>query len=103
MENKGGLIRMFTSYECTITKFAKTSEGKQIEEVVMDKEFWKNIVICCNRAYPLIKVLRLVDFGEIPAMGLIYEEMDKAKEKIQANFNGVQRSYKPLWDIIDER
>ncbi|CAK8536885.1 unnamed protein product [Lathyrus sativus] len=36
------------------------------------------------------------DFDEIPAMGLIYEEMDKAKEKIQANFNGVQRKYKPL-------
>ncbi|XP_058774187.1 uncharacterized protein LOC131648448 [Vicia villosa] len=91
MENKGGLIRMFTSYEWTVTKFAKTSEGKQVEEVVMDKEFWKDIVICCKGAYPLIKVLRLVDSDEMPAMGLIYEAMDQAKEKIQASFNGVQR------------
>lgn len=60
----------------------------------MDKEFWKNIVICCNGVYPLIKVLRLVDSDEMPAtgaMGLIYEAMDQAKEKIQANFNDVQK------------
>ncbi|PNX84021.1 HAT family dimerization domain containing protein, partial [Trifolium pratense] len=40
---------------------------------------------------------------EEPAMALIYEAMDQAKEKIQVNFNSVQRSYKPLWDIIDDQ
>lgn len=91
MENKGALIRMFTSNEWTLSKFAKSIEGKQIEEVVIDKEFWKNIIICLKGVFPLIKVLRLVDSDENPAMRLIYEAMDEAKEKIQTNFNGVQK------------
>ncbi|KAK2431194.1 hypothetical protein QL285_029453 [Trifolium repens] len=103
MENKGALIRMFTSNQWTSSKFSKTVDGKQIEEVVMDKGFWKDIIICLKGAGPLIKVLRMVDSEEELAMGLIYEAMDHAKEKIQANFNSVQRSYKPLWDIIDDR
>jgi hypothetical protein len=57
----------------------------------MDKEFWKDVIICLKGAGPLIKVLRLVDSDEVPAMGLIYEAMDQAKEKIQTNFNSVQK------------
>jgi hypothetical protein len=72
--------------------FAKTVDGKQIEEVVMDKNFWKD-VICLKGAGPLIKVLRIVDSEEEPAMRLIYDAMDQAKEKIQANFNSVQRRF----------
>jgi len=73
---------MFTSNEWITSKFANTEEGKKIEEVVMDKEFWKDIVTCCKGAFPLIEVLRLVDSDEQPAMGWIYEAMDQAKEKI---------------------
>ncbi|KAK7259192.1 hypothetical protein RIF29_24792 [Crotalaria pallida] len=69
----------------------------------MDKEFWKNIVECLKGAYPLIKVLRLVDSEEKPAMGFIYEEMDQAKEKIQTTFNDIKKSYLPIWEIIDQR
>jgi hypothetical protein len=93
MENKGALIRMFTSNQWTSSKFSKTVDGKQIEEVVMDKGFWKDVIICLKGAGPLIKVLRMVDSEEEPAMGLIYEAMDHAKEKIQANFNSVQRRF----------
>jgi len=41
--------------------------------------------------FPLIKVLCLVDTIEELAMRFIYEEMDKAKEKIQSLFNGVSK------------
>ena len=57
----------------------------------MDKEFWKNIVICLKGAPLLMKVLRLVDSDEKAAMGFIYEEMDQAKKKIQEAFNSVQK------------
>nr|KYP55512.1 hypothetical protein KK1_001724 [Cajanus cajan] len=40
---------------------------------------------------------------EKPAMGFIYEEMDRAKEKIQDAFRGDESSYIPLWEIIDQR
>jgi hypothetical protein len=93
MENIGALIRMFTSNQWTSSKFAIPVDGKQIEEVVMDKNFWKDVVICLKGAGPLIKVLRIVDSEEEPAMRLIYDAMDQAKEKIQANFNSFQRRF----------
>ncbi|XP_068498554.1 uncharacterized protein [Phaseolus vulgaris] len=102
-ENKGALIKMFTSDEWKSSKFAKTNDGKIVEEVVLDQNFWKNVIICLKGALPLIEVLRLVDSDQKPTMGFIYEAMDQAKEKIQKAFNGVKKSYLPSWNIIDER
>ena len=39
----------------------------------------------CNITEPLVKVLRLVD-GDKPAMGYLYEAMDRAKEAIQSYY-----------------
>lgn len=61
--------------------------------MVLDKKNWKNIVICLRGVTPLIKVLRLVDSDKKPAMGLIYEAMDQAKEETQKNFNCVKKRY----------
>jgi len=36
---------MFTSNEWKSSKFAKTNDGKIVEDVVLDKEFWKNVII----------------------------------------------------------
>ncbi|VFQ77378.1 unnamed protein product [Cuscuta campestris] len=102
-ENKGGLIRMFTSEEWKTNKHSKIKDGKVVEEIVLDKDFWKSIVICLKGALPLIEVLRLVDSDEHPAMGFLYEAMDRAKEKIQAAFQNVKKSYRPLWSVIDLR
>ncbi|KAE9466882.1 hypothetical protein C3L33_01196, partial [Rhododendron williamsianum] len=38
-----------------------------------------------------------------PAMGYIYEAMDRAKEQIEKNFNKVKRRYAAIWKIVDER
>ena len=51
----------------------------------------------------LVKVLRLVDGDIKPAMGYIYEAMDRAKEQIWKNFNDVQRRYRPILRIIKTR
>ena len=60
----------------------------------------------CSIIEPLVKVLRLVD-GEKPAMGYLYEAMDRAKESIRAYYNdmgdeGFQKQLL-LWEVIDER
>jgi hypothetical protein len=93
-DHKGDLMCMFTSEEWKSSRFAKTKDEKLVEDIVLDKKFWKNIITCLKGASPLIKVLRLVDSDEEPAMGFIYEAMDQAKEKIQVNFNGVKKRYK---------
>jgi hypothetical protein len=61
--------------------------------MILDKEFWKDIVICLRGATPLLKVLRLVDSDKKPAMRFIYEAIDQEKDQIQKNFNGVKKRY----------
>ncbi|CAL0314836.1 unnamed protein product [Lupinus luteus] len=94
---------MFTSNERTSSRCANTKDGSFVENVIIDKEFWNNIVVCWKDAYPIIKVLLLVDSDEKPTMGFIYGAMDQAKEKIQNAFNNVKKSYLPIWKIIDQR
>jgi hypothetical protein len=55
---------------------------------------------------PLVKVLRLVD-SDKPAMGYLYEAMDRAKEVIRAYYVGKGSHGFPrqmlLWNLIDKR
>jgi len=55
--------------------------------------FWHDVTICIKVAYPLIKVLRLVNSDEKSAMSYIYKTMDQAKEKIQVNFGSLKKWY----------
>ena len=64
--NKGALMSMFNSKTWKISKFASAKDGKIVQSLVMDNRFWKNITNCLKAAYPLIKVLRLVDSKEKP-------------------------------------
>jgi len=84
---------MFTSNEWKFSKFPKTTDGKIAEDVVLDKEFLKNIITCLKGALPLIKMLRLVDLDQKPTIKFIYEAMDQAKEKIQKALNAVKKMY----------
>ena len=52
---------------------------------------------------PLVRVLRLVDSERKPAMGYIYEAMDKAKEAIMKSFKNNESKYKEIFEIIDNR
>ncbi|WJX65679.1 hypothetical protein P8452_50312 [Trifolium repens] len=108
-ENRGAFIRMFTSEEWKSSKFAETRYGKTIEELVLDKEFWKNVMICYKGIYPLLEVLRLANSTEEPTMGFIYEAMEKAKEEIRRGLSKdgieressmlIQKNIDEIWDM----
>jgi 1,4-dihydroxy-2-naphthoate octaprenyltransferase len=85
------LIDMFKSNDWKTSKLAKSKDGVIVQKIVLSKLFWKNVLTCLRGAFPLVKVLRMMDSEEKPAMGYLYEDMDRAKEKIKANFNGVVR------------
>ena len=60
----------------------------------------------CAISKPLIRVLRLVD-GDKPAMGYLYEAMDRAKEAIWAYYankgdEGLEKQ-QVIWRVIDHR
>ncbi|XLS90384.1 hypothetical protein HN51_066392, partial [Arachis hypogaea] len=78
-DNKASLIRMFLSDQWTSSNFLKTKYGKIITSVVLDKMFWKEVVIFLRVVYPFLHVLRMVDSEEKPVMRFIYEEIKKYK------------------------
>ncbi|XP_074274145.1 uncharacterized protein LOC141597770 [Silene latifolia] len=103
-EQKGPLLALFASDKWKGSKFGKSVEGKNVQRIVLNtRGFWPRIITCLRAALPLVKVLRMVDSDENPAMGFIYEAMTRAKDQIKENFNHVEKNYKPVWDIIDER
>ncbi|KAF8369944.1 hypothetical protein HHK36_032026 [Tetracentron sinense] len=103
-QQKTGLITMFGSEDWQRSSYAKRPDGARVRDIVLANfEFWPAIKYCIKSTVPLVKVLRLVDSDERPAMGYIYEAMDWAKETIAANLGGVKKKYKPIWDIIDQR
>eukprot|EP00253_Pinus_taeda_P022917 PITA_22917 len=53
--------------------------------VSYDQSFWAGVEEVCAISEPLVRVLRLVD-GDKPAMGYLYEAMDRAKEAILAYY-----------------
>ncbi|XP_061351356.1 uncharacterized protein LOC133296400 [Gastrolobium bilobum] len=104
LKQKIALRSMFTSEKWVNSAYCSRPEAKFAENVVLaDKRFWKSIHYCLKILSPLLKVLRLVDSDSKPAMGYIYEAMDRAKEEIAKSFNHEEKRYKDVREIIDKR
>lgn len=97
------LREMFTSEEWVRSKWEKEIEGRQISGYLLGTELWKSIIFSIKVAEPLVNVLKLVDGEQKAAMGYIYEAMDRAKERIAANFNNRTELYKKVFKLIDAR
>ncbi|GKV30763.1 hypothetical protein SLEP1_g39543 [Rubroshorea leprosula] len=101
---KKELRKMFTSDAWVGSRYARSSVGKGICEIILeDKEFWSNCIVVVKISEPLVRVLRLVDNEEKPSMGYLYEAIDKAKETIKKNFNNRLSHYMPYINVIDAR
>jgi hypothetical protein len=57
---------------------SRREDGKAIARMVYTDSFSGGVVEVCSVSEPLVKVLRLVD-SDKPAMGYLYEAMDRAK------------------------
>ena len=86
-KHKNNLRKMFTSENWIKSKWAKEQDGKKATSIILMPTFWSSIVYILKIFGPLVRVLRLVDGERKPAMGCIYEAMDRAKEAIMDSFN----------------
>ncbi|XP_070042879.1 uncharacterized protein [Nicotiana tomentosiformis] len=100
---KTNLRAMFTSEKWVISKWSKLPKGKSVAHTVLMEIFWNQVMYILKIMGPLVKVLRLVDNKKKPAMGYIYEAMDRAKEAIAKAFGWNIAKYKDIFKIIDER
>ncbi|KAJ9169732.1 hypothetical protein P3X46_017890 [Hevea brasiliensis] len=100
---KANIRKMFTSESWTTSKWAKEVKCKKCERTVLSPAFWNHVVYALKVSGLLVRVLRLVDNEKKPAMGYIYEAMDRAKEAIANSLNGNEEKYKSNFEIIDAR
>ncbi|XP_058784907.1 uncharacterized protein LOC131659787 [Vicia villosa] len=100
---KNNLRRMFVSEAWLNTKTSKEVKGKRACVVVLMTSFWNDVLYSLKAMRAIVTVLRLVDNEKKPAMGYIYEAMDRAKESIAKSFNGIESKYSDIFKIIDSR
>jgi hypothetical protein len=101
------LQRMFLSNEWNACVYSTKVDGQAIAQHMRhNQSFWTGVEELCAISEPLVKVLRLVD-GDKPAMGYLYEAMDRAKEAIHQYYKdkGEEGFTKraEIWSLIDER
>ncbi|KAF9689464.1 hypothetical protein SADUNF_Sadunf01G0094900 [Salix dunnii] len=96
------LKNMFSHSECLSSMHRIRPEAQAIKSLLYQDRFWKSAHEAVSVSEPLIKILRIVD-GDMPAMGYIYEGIERAKAAIKGYYKGIEEKYMPIWEIIDRR
>lgn len=96
------LKRMFSDTEWLSSIYIRAAEAQIVISLLYTDRFWKSAHEAISVSEPLVKILRIVD-GDMPAMGYLYEGMERAKVMIKAYYKNIEEKYVPIWDIIDRR
>lgn len=100
-DHKHDLQAMVTSPDYKkVIKLDKAKEGKLI---ILNEKFWNNCAIIVKVMTPMLRLLRLCDSDEKPALGYVYKGMYRAKKGIKKLFRNNRGLYKPYTDIIKNR
>ncbi|XP_075511804.1 uncharacterized protein LOC142547406 [Primulina tabacum] len=97
------LKRMFISTQWIESKWSNDIKGKKANDTVFKPSFWNNVTYTLKVMCPLMMVLRIADNETRPAMGYIYEAMDRAKETILKSFDNNREKCKKVLEFIDAR
>ncbi|XP_075663117.1 uncharacterized protein LOC142632629 [Castanea sativa] len=57
------------------TRYAKDKKAKAVVKIILDNQFWNGCHVIVHIMSPLIRLLRIVDSDEKPAMGYVYDEI----------------------------
>lgn len=96
------LKHMFTHAEWLSSNFSRRPDGQLIKSMLFAERFWNSAREAVSISEPLVKILRIVD-GDMPAIGYVYEGLERAKLTIKTYYKGISEKYVPMWDIIDSR
>ncbi|KAF1864191.1 hypothetical protein Lal_00048756 [Lupinus albus] len=71
--------------------------------VVPDSNFWKQCADIVKITELLVRVLRIVDSEDKPAMGFLYQAFFKARHEMERRFQRNKTKIKPYLEIMDSR
>ncbi|XP_031282661.1 uncharacterized protein LOC116141281 [Pistacia vera] len=99
-EHKHDLQAMVTDRFFVDSRYARSSKGKNVILIILDNEFWDDMGLVSKIVAPLMRLLRIVDSDEKPAIGYVYDGMHRAKKAIKKFFKKKKTLYKPYTKII---
>jgi hypothetical protein len=104
-EHKNDLRALVVSEEWHAKSLSNTSEGKQVEDIILSMPFWNRVECCLRASQPLIVALRIANGDETPATPEIMASMDHAKTTIKESLKAkpdmlkeVMRRYDTRWE-----
>ncbi|XP_038725531.1 uncharacterized protein LOC120016699 [Tripterygium wilfordii] len=102
-EHLHDLQALVTSKDFVDSRYAKDKKAKVVVATILDNKFWNDVFVVVQIVNPIIRLLRIADSDERPAIGYIYDGINRAEICIQKMFRMKTRLHKPYTDIIRER
>ncbi|XP_061356627.1 uncharacterized protein LOC133301047 [Gastrolobium bilobum] len=103
LAQKDALREMVRSRDWTSSAYSKDVKAKRFVEQVLDSRFWKQCADIVKLTEPLVRVLRIVDSEDKPAMGFLYQTIIKAREEMEKRFQRNKKKVEPYLKILDSR
>ena len=92
-KHKADLHAMLISKEWTTSAYCKETQGKKFTKVVLDQSFWKDCAIICQLSEPIVRVLRIVDSDERPAMSYLFAAFHASRDEIVKRFERKKKEF----------
>ncbi|KAK4594044.1 hypothetical protein RGQ29_017929 [Quercus rubra] len=102
-EHKHDLQALVTSKFYVESRYAKDKKAKAVVKIILDNQFWNDCHVIVHIMSPLIRLLRIVDSDEKPAMGYVYDGMYRVIDGIKKIFKDKKRLWEPYVNIIKDR
>ncbi|XP_008804175.2 uncharacterized protein LOC103717524 [Phoenix dactylifera] len=96
------LKHMFSHADWLSSVYSRRPDAQVIRSLLFLDKFWKSAHEAVSVCEPLLKILRVVD-GDMPAIGYIYEGIERAKLAIKIFYKGCEEKYLPILEIIERR
>lgn len=101
LDHRVSLRRMFLSNKWMSSRFSSSSQGKEVQKIVLNVTFWKKMQYVRNSVYPILQVFQKVSSGESLSMPYVYNDLYRAKLAIKSIHGDDARKYEPFWKVID--
>ena len=83
--------------------YVESRYAKAMVKIILGNQFWNDCHVIVHITSPLIRLLRIVDSDEKPAMGYVYDGMYRVIDGIKKIFKDKKRLWEPYVNIIKDR
>ncbi|CAI8587430.1 unnamed protein product [Vicia faba] len=101
LDHRVSLRRMFLSNKWMSSRFSSSSEGKEVQRIVLNVTFWKKMQYVRKSVEPILQLIQKVSSGESLSMSFLYNDLYRARLAIKFGHGDDARKYEPFWKVID--